>query len=143
MSGYTDSLAAEASLTLEGVWIHDPLDPVGTVEQYLYGRAARSTEVDVASSSLAYAGRAFPVFEYGEHQSDQFNLTIAVPNDENWAATLATLVDFAGSRRTLCVRDNRRRRVFGALSGYRETDEEWGTSVSMVFTRADYDESVA
>jgi hypothetical protein len=143
MSGYTDSVAAELSLTLQGVWVHDPLDPVGTVQQYLYGKAARSTEVDVAAAGLVYAGRTYPVFEYGEHQSDRYNITVDVPNDEDWADTLATLVDFAESRRTLCVRDNRRRRMFGALSGYRESDEPWGTTASMTFARGDYDESVA
>lgn len=142
MTGYTDSLAAEASLTLEGVWIHDPLDPEGTAEQFLYGKAARSTGVDVGAAGLIFAGRTYPVFEYSEHQNDTYSVKIDVPFGTAWASALADLLAFAESRRTLCFRDNRQRRMFGALSDYQEADEEWGTTATMTFTRADYDESV-
>jgi len=140
---YTDSDEAESTLTLTGVWLHDPLDAEGTVQQYLYGRSNRTSTVKVDRHGLVYAGRTFPVFDYGEHQDDQVSVQVLVPHGETWAAELAELLEFAEARRTLCYRDNRGRRVFGSLGNYTEDDEDMGTTVSFEMNRADYDEAVA
>lgn len=143
MTGYTDSSSATTSLSLLGVWIHDPLDAEGTVRNYLYGRSSRSTSIEVEAASLVYAGRTYQVTEYGEHQRDEYSVSIDVPHGETWASDLADLEAFAEARRTLCFRDNRGRQMFGTLSGYGESDEDGGTAVRLTFSRVDYDESVA
>jgi len=142
MSTYTDSLTAEASLTLQGVWIHDPQDPEGTIQQYLYGKASKSSSIDTMQNGLIFTGRQFPVFEYGEHQEDQYDVTIHVPFDTSWMDSVQSLQDFAESRTTVCFRDNRGRRMFGSIFGYKEDDTDAGTNVSFTLSRADYDESV-
>lgn len=143
MTAYTDSVAAEASLTLQGLWIHDPLDPEGTVQQYLYGKATRSSSVDTLQNGLIYAGRTYPVFDYGEHQQDKYDVSIVVPYDTDWVTNMANLLEFANAKRVLCVRDNRGRKMFGSISDYNENDaDHGGTTVSFTMTRADYDESV-
>lgn len=140
---YTDSDPETAGLQLLGVWVHDPLDPEGTVRQFLYAKSARASTVDTMGSASFYAGRQFQVVEYGEHQDDVFAVRMNVPHGTDWAADLAALTVFAEARRTLCFRDGRGRLFFGAVAGYQETDEDWGTAVSFTVTRVDYDESVA
>lgn len=142
MATYTDSATASASTAFNGLWIHDPLDPQGTVVRFLYGKSSRSKSIDVEESGLVFAGRAFPVMEYGEHQADEYDFSVQVPNGSSYLSDLAALADFAESRRTLCVRDNRGKVVFGTMTGYKEQDQDWGSRVSFSVSRVDYDESV-
>lgn len=140
---YTDSATATKALTLTGLWIHDPLSPQATVASYPYARSARSASVDTMGEGHYFAGRVHPVYDYGEHQQDVFNVTVDVGHGTSWAADLAALLAFAESRRTLCFRDGRGRRFFGAMTGYAEADQDWGTRVTFDVTRVDFEESVA
>lgn len=142
-SGTTDSDSSTAFLTLVGVWMHDPLDSQATARQYLYGRAVKSDELDTMGQGTFYAGREFPVFDFGEYSAATATVKIQVPHGTEWATQLAELRAFAGLRRTICYRDNRGRRMFGTLKGFTVADEEWGNSVSFTVTEADYAEAVA
>lgn len=136
----TDSLPVQGGLALLGVWIHDPLAPQETARQYLYGKASRSASVDVDAGALRYAGRTYPVYDYGEGQDDQLSVSAQVPHGPDWVTQTGELLASAQVRRTLCLRDNRGRRYFGTMSGYSEDDADWGTAVSFSFTRVDYNE---
>lgn len=137
--GATDSeWTAGVTLTLSGVWLHDVLDPEGTIKQYPYGRSARSTGIDVASSELRFAGRTYPVVQYGDQQDDSYSISIIVPFGSTWVSDTTALQDFVQNRRTLYVRDNRGRAAYCTLSGYQERDADEGTSVSFTAKRIDY-----
>ena len=136
----TDSDPVEDSVDFQGFWIHDPLDPEDTIKNYPYGRSARSVGIDVAQKGLVFAGRQFPVAEYGEHQGDSFSVRIDIANGSTWATEMEELQDFAQVRRTLCFRDNRGRLFFGTMAGYKEADQDWGTAVTFSVDRVDYDE---
>lgn len=136
----TDSTSTTASTTFAGLWIHDPLDPAGTVRNYLYGRSTRSVGVDVAQQGLRFAGRTFPVVDFSEHQDDSFSVQIDIPEGPTTVTELEELMTFAQLRRVLCFRDNRGRLFFGTMHGYKESDQDWGTRVSFDVSRADYDE---
>jgi len=127
---------ATGVLDLVGVWVHDPLDPQDTARQFLYGAASRSLGVQVEQEGQSYAGRTFPVYDFGEHQGDSFSVRMDVPHGPLWAADVAALLAFAETRSTLCVRDNRGRMVVGALDGYQESDTDFGTQVSFAVNRA-------
>jgi hypothetical protein len=142
-TGNTDSAAVTATLTLLGVWLHDPSDPQGSAYQYPYGRAMRTADVDTMGQGTYYAGREFPVVDFGEYTAATCQVKVQVPNGDTWAADMASLEAFNLLRRTLCFRDNRGRRMFATLSGYDEQDEEWGTTVTFIATSADYTEAVA
>lgn len=139
---YADSEAGTGTLALQGVWIHDPLDPQETVEQYLYGGAARTARISPAQAGTRYAGRMYPVFDYGEFQDDDLQVSIVVPHGETWATEVADLEAFAQSRRTLCVRDNRGRLLFGTITGFTENDRRDGTAFGFTVVRTEFDESV-
>lgn len=140
---YADSATATLStpLALQGVWVHDPADPRGTVEQYAYGRAARSTGLEMSQQPQHFAGRQDPVTDYGEHRVITYQISIAVPHGSSWGDDLERLQWFAQARRVLVLRDNRGRGGHGSLSGYGETDQTWGTQVRFSFTVVDREET--
>lgn len=137
---YTDSAPVEGGLTLAGVWLHDPEDPEGTARQFLYGRSRRTAAVSPQHTLAHYAGRRYPVADFGDLQTDSFAVTVEVPDGSTAAADLAALDEFATSRRTLVYRDNRGRLAFGTMSGYGVADQDWGSLVSWSWLRVDYDE---
>lgn len=134
---YTDSSSATASITFQGVWLSDPLDAENTVRQFFYGSANRTRAMGRAQASLRYAGREYPVVDYGEQITDSFAVGIDVPHGTSWADDLAALRDFATAARVTTVRDNRGRSLSGPLTDFSETDQAWGTQVSFTVTRAD------
>lgn len=133
---FADSDPATASIAFMGVWIHDPLDPEGTVLQLPYGSAARSLQVGVEQAATVYAGRSYPVFDFGEEKAQVFSVAVDVPHGSTWRSDLDALEAFADQQRIVVVRDGRGRSVPGALSGYSERDQAWGTQVSFDVTRA-------
>lgn len=139
----TDSAPVTGTIVLEGVWIHDPLDAQGTVHQYLYGRSARSGDLDVMSQGSFFAGRADPVVDFGEHVSESVRVAVEIPNGAAWAAQLEELSTFARAKRPLVFRDNRGRQMAATMSGYAESDMDWGTAVSFTMTRVSYEIPVA
>lgn len=133
---YTDSEPTSGGpLALLGVLIHDPDDPADTIRQYLYGRASRSTDVEVAQVSSVYAGRRYPVTDFGEHQQDLYSIQIDVPHGQDWRTDLDDLRAFMELRKALVLRDNRGRSMTGTMSRYREDDQPWGTQVGFTFSR--------
>lgn len=140
-NGYSDSAAATESITFGGLWMSDPMDPAGTIREFPYGRAQRSSALAREHTGTHYAGRELPVFDYGDQRAETFSVKAEVPYGATWRDDMDALQAFAVDRRVLTVRDGRGRSFTGALSGYQEDDQEWGTSVSFAVTRA-ADESV-
>lgn len=136
---YTDSVPVSTSLPLRGVWIHDPLDAEGTISPFPYGSAQRDTSIDVMGAGAFFAGRSSPVFDYGEHEDEIVGCTVDVPHGPAYRADLALLEAFARSKRSLWFRDNRGRAVLGVMSGFKSTDQPWGSAVSFSVTRAHRD----
>ena len=136
MTAYTDSDPVTTELELLGVWIHDPDSPDDSARHYPYGKAQRETAVDVMGEGLYYAGRTYPVTDYGEHQAQEFRVTVDIPFGQDWLSATGALRTLAESRRTLFFRDNRGRALAGQMRDYRESDREWGTQVSFTATAA-------
>lgn len=133
----TSSVPAVITLTLTGTWVHDPDDPSGTAHQYPYGPGGGTT-LDLAPVLTLYAGRQYPVADFGEHQQDQCKLSLDLPFGNTWSDDLASLVDFHQLRKTVLVRDGRGRKFFGILSDFSDTPQRWGSTVSVVVTRVTY-----
>jgi hypothetical protein len=134
---YTDSESAEATLELVGVWIHDPDDPEGSIAAFPYGSAARSTDYDAMGSGAFYAGRAHPVFDFGEFESEAVSVSIDVPHGTAYRTDLDTLRAFAASKKALWFRDNRGRAVHGIMTGFGINDQTWGAQVSFGVEQSD------
>lgn len=135
---YADSAPVAATLTLEGVWLHDPDDPDGTALNLRYGKAARSRSLEVAVSEQRYAGREYPVADYGPFTREQVTVRSEVPFGPDWSATLAAMERFILARQPVMLRDNRGRCIpSGLLSGYQEQDAETGTTLAFTVSRVD------
>lgn len=134
---YADSEVAAGCLSLEGVWLHDPLDPTGTARQLRYGRALRSLGIDVESSATHYAGRELPVADFGEAEAQSLRVLAPIPHGADGGAAVAGFRTASRWRRSVVVRDNRGRSLAGRLSGYLETDRDYGTDVSFVVDATD------
>lgn len=137
----SDSEIVTASLTLQGVWLHDPSDPAGTVRQYLFGGTGRTSSPAAGSTELRFVGRVFPVYEFGEDETEDVRTTVQVPHGLDWAEQRAALLATARSKRVWCYRDNRGRRVFGVL-GVRDSDQAYGSAIDLTVDRADFNEAV-
>lgn len=137
----TDSTIVTASLLLQGTWLHDPKDPEGTVRQYLFGGDGRTDQPDAGATELQFVGRAFPVYEFGDPQTDQVHTTVQIPHGPDYATQLAGIRAIPRSKRVWCYRDNRGRALFGRVSA-QDTDQQYGSSVAVTVDRADFDEAV-
>lgn len=128
---------ASARVDFKGVWLHDPTNPATTLLSYPYGPSNRTSTVEVASGSQQYAGRTFPVIDFGENETEALEVAVLVPRGDgwDWQTQVRPLALMARSRRTLVCRDNRGRVLVGALSGYQEKDNEIGTDVSFTVNR--------
>lgn len=134
---FTDSTITmlETALQLQGVWIHDPTDDEFTVRQFLFGKDSRSTAINTRGATQIYAGRRFPVVEFGEHQEDDFSISIDVPHGPTYRTELSDLATFMEAKTTLVLRDNRGRVAYGTMSGYNQGDQAWGATVGFKFSR--------
>jgi len=132
---YADSEVKTHTLSLAGVWLHDPLEPETTSRFYPYGADSREHAVDVDAAGTQYAGREYPVFDYGEGATQTETVRLVVPHGPDYQAQLEELDGWARSRRTLYLRDNRGRNLRGHMSGLRATDQGYGSDVQFTFTR--------
>jgi len=133
---YTDSAPAQGTLALQGVWLHDPLDPQESARQYRYGGPPGQRATETPDRLDYYAGRELPVVDYSPHRADSVQVAVTVPFGPNWSDQLADFSVFALARRSLTYRDSRGRNITGRLSGYMERDERHGTTCSFDMTRA-------
>jgi hypothetical protein len=132
---YADSAYAVGGIGLHGVWLHDPLDPQTTIRCYPIGADSREHAVDIDAAGTQYAGRAHPVVDYGEGESQVETVRVIVPHGPTYQQELEELDGWARARRTLHLRDNRGRNLRGTLSALRSSDQPYGSDVSFTFTR--------
>lgn len=136
MSG-TFSDPVVASGALDGVWLHDPDDPEGTAFNFRFGRGRRTGAVEVEAVDLQYAGRTFPVTDFGPYESERVAVEAVIPNGPDYAATRARLQEFVRARKPLFYRDNRGRAMLVRLSAAQDRDEDYGTSASFTVSRVE------
>lgn len=138
---FTDSIdtVADTELELQGVWLHDPADDQVTVRQFLYGKDTRSTSIDTIGTSQRFAGRTFPVVDFGEHEDEELSINVDIPHGPTHRTEESDLRGFMEMKKTLFLRDNRGRAAYGTMSGYNQADQAWGVTVGFKFARVSYD----
>lgn len=130
---------ADRELALEGVWIHDPADSAVTVRQFLYGKDSRSHAIDTAGTVQQFAGRTFPVVDFGEHEQEDMSISVDIPHGPTHRTEEDDLRGFMELKKTLFLRDNRGRAAYGTMSGYNQADQAWGVTVGFKFGRVSFD----
>lgn len=135
----SDSDVASASITLSGVWLHDPLDPAGTVRQFLLREQQRTLQTQYAQTMMQFEGRSLPVADIAGQKTQQVQVTIQCPAN---SGDLDALYSLIGRQTTLLYRDNRGRKIYGVVSAVPETEDYWGSSVQLTVQAVSYEEAV-
>ena len=135
---FSDSDPETITLSLQGTWLHDPSDAESTAAQYLYGGPAKETSIDTMPAGTYYAGRTYPVTDYGEHEDESVSVTIHVPNGSTRADTVAELTAWARLRSAVWLRDGRGRSLPGTISAFKVQDTAFGSAVTFTLSRVDY-----
>ncbi len=130
---------ADRELDLSGIWLHDPADAETTVRQFLYGKDSRSTALDTVSTVQQFAGRTFPVTEFGEFEQEDISVSVDIPHGPTYLTDQANIRAFMETKKTLFLRDNRSRAAYGTMSGFNQADQAWGVTVGFKFGRVSYD----
>lgn len=135
----TDSLTATITgPNLQGVYLHDPDDAIGTIRQFFYAPSGKSEDRSITSDMLMFAGRARPVAEFGENQSDRVSVEFLIPFDTDWSTNVTNARNIYKAFKTYVYRDNRGRSWYGVLRSISFGDVDTGTKVSFTFERTDF-----
>jgi hypothetical protein len=140
--GFQASAVYEATLALEGVWIHVPSDPAATAKNFRYGKNQRSEAHQSYSQLSHYAGREDPVADFAVYHDHAYAVVVDIAYGSETPGTKDDLMDLEESHQTLMLRDNRGRFAFGILTGMSFQDTEIGEQASFDFTRVSYDEAI-
>jgi hypothetical protein len=135
----SDSAVASASITLSGVWLHDPLNPAGTVRNFRLQERNRTVQTNYAQTMMQFEGRQLPVADIAGQMTQQVQVTISCTSG---SGDLDALYSLIGRQTTLLYRDQRGRRIFGVVSAIPETEEWWGASVQLTIQAVSYSEVV-
>ena len=128
--------------TLRAVWIHDPADPEGTSRVFLHGSGGRQSTRTVNGESITLAGRELPLFDFGEHSTEEVSVPLLVLYGETWQADLAFLSALVESRTPHVYRDDRGRLLYGVAFELPSVDEPYGTAVELRLEATNFNEEV-
>lgn len=142
MAESTSTVYTTVAPKLMGVWLHDPQDPSDTITQFPYGNIGRTEGLSVASKAISYVGRALPVYDMGEFETQELGINIIIPSGSDEQDLVEWFRRAVRSRRVLCYRDNRGRLVYGIIGEISFTDVREGTSVQFTFNTSSYSEAV-
>lgn len=136
LENFNDSeVVVAVPVRLVGLWIHDPIDPNQTSTQFMYGKDARGYSIDIGGSTMLFAGREFPVTEFGEHRNDTYSVKVMIPHGPEYHSDREMLRDMVLTRRTMCFRDNRGVVVYGTVGSLDEDHASAGSDFSFEVTR--------
>lgn len=138
MASTDSAIASIAGPVLQGVYLHDPDDPEGTIHQFFYAPSGKTEQAAIASDMLVFAGRSRPVAEFGENQTETLDVEFTIPFDDSWASEVEQARATWSVFRTYAYRDGRGRTWYGVLRSIKYHDQENGTQVSFTFERVDF-----
>jgi hypothetical protein len=137
--GFMDSLEASKSIKLR----HSQLAIVDDYSKYINLKYNPQREVNTKykNAQIMFAGRERPVYEIGEHTSNNIKLSFLITSDEE----LDNLLNIINKRKTLLYRDNRGKKSYCIITSIDYTDKprfENYYEVSFTVNEIDYNEVV-
>jgi hypothetical protein len=136
---YSDSTVVSESISLTGVWLHDPMNPAGTIHQFRYDGGGRSENWQPTAALMQFAGRRLPVAEYDDTEQRSISVKLTMFKNSDDREALERLIR---SKNTLCYRDGRGRKMFCHALQLPIDDEVYGNTVSLTFEEVSYTEEV-
>jgi len=118
---------------------------VDTTEVFRIPPPGQSVEFVTESATHLFAGRRYPVVEFGIHDLSQLGVTVHVPYSDgaNGYGTEMDLLAWERSKTTLLYRDARGVKAYGVIVGLTFTNTQWGREAEFTLQPVDYDASVA
>jgi hypothetical protein len=135
----SDSAVVSSSITLAGVWLHDPLDAPGTIHSFALREQQRTLQTQYTQTMMQFEGRALPVADIAGQKTQQVQVTVNCRTDTDDLAALYALID---RQTTLLYRDSRGRKIYGVVAAIPETEDWWGAGVQLTIQAVDYQEVV-
>lgn len=123
---------------LNGVWLHDVLDPGMTIHRFKYYRDisdSRSSE----HAFRQFAGRNKPTIEHGAYA--EYNLSVEL-NVLKRDGDMNRLEAFNRNRSTLLYRDARGRKFYTTIPSLPSSDVFYGNTIKLDLMEIDYSEEV-
>lgn len=115
----SDSLIIQGIVTFIGIWLHDVINPIGTIYQFLGDGSGRTENWQAESTLMKFAGRNRPVIEFGEMEENKILAQLELN-----AVDYKNLQFLVKSKATLCYRDVRGRKMFGVIMALPFVDAE-------------------
>jgi hypothetical protein len=135
---YSDSSIVSESITLTGVWLHEADNPLNTLHQFKLV-SDRSENWQPTVAMMQFAGRRLPVAEYDDTEQRSISVKLTMLKNSDDKEVLENLIR---SKRTLCYRDARGRKMFCHAFQLPIDDEVYGNVVSLTFEEVSYSEEV-
>jgi hypothetical protein len=135
----SDSAVASASIMLSGVWLHDPINPAGTIRNFRLHERNRTVQTNYAQTMMQFEGRQLPVADIAGQMTQQVQVTISCPSG---SGDLDALYSLIGRQSTLLYRDTRGRKIYGVVAAIPETEDWWGANVQLTIQAVDYQEAI-
>lgn len=133
------SAIINATLALTGLWLHDVLDPGGTI-LHITRNTGRAPFWKADVTMLQLEGRRLPMAVFGENEEEGGRWEGLLRDSEGTPAALEAL-----ARRTaiLCARDGSGRRLFGVMAEWAPKPQPGGVqTVTIAIDAVDYSEGV-
>ncbi|MBC3938517.1 MULTISPECIES: hypothetical protein [Anaerotruncus] len=96
--------------------------------------AMLSAEMEPAGESMNFAGRKFPIYEFGEFLSESYDSSFSVRTREEWDR----IKELAISRKTVLYRDVRGNCFYGIISALQFDQDRYSTDFSISLLRVDH-----
>lgn len=161
ITGYTwsNQSTADHTVNLQGVFLAsatpaDPIDPWYNWNFFAFTAPSTVDTTSLSATQLQFAGRAYPVTEFGQAQADDVQVQTTIPFqgnhltslDDGQSVSADTILNspdwglnaLATSRTTVLFKDPRGRVVFGTISNLQVTDIDLGYDVQFTVNAVDY-----
>ncbi|WAH38623.1 sialidase family protein [Alicyclobacillus dauci] len=133
-----DSQVITTSISLSGIWLHDPADPT-TLTRFKLRENNRTSKTDYGQTLMHFEGRELPVADMDDQVDQQIQVTIDCLKTNGDLDSLRALI---ARKSVLLYRDGKGRKVYGVVSEVPETEQDWGTQVQLTVNAVDYQEAV-
>lgn len=130
------------SVSFDGSFIHRPDSPDATIFWLPYGGVGRKESRSRESTAMKFAGRTYPVMDFGSGQEYALSLSTTLEYGADWEFRLARLREMSTSALPWLYRDKRGRKMYVSPSDFEVTDIPYGYEVAMGIRHVDFTEAV-
>lgn len=134
---FVDSEPVSVHISIERVAQIAPEDDLPSVIRLQYRRGEPTTlsaGIEPTGEQMNFAGRRYPVYEFGEFLTESYESSYSVRTQEEWNR----IKELAKSRKPVLYRDIRGNRFYGIISSLKFDQDWYSTDFTISFLRIDH-----